>query len=114
MDQVNAAQNIKNAAHYDLKTVKIVYPDGRVENVIRAGLYVMEQMTAFYRGWPDWVQDVLAFETAKFHDLGNRYAQKVAARYGGGYVRKGLQLAEALQQRALQREDTQQCASFSR
>lgn len=114
VDQVNAAQNIKNAAHYDLKTVKIVYPDGRVENVIRAGLHVMEQMTVFYRGWPGWVQDVLAFETAKFHDLGNRYAQKVAARYGGGYVRKGLQLAEALQQRALQREDTQQCASFSR
>lgn len=29
-DQVQAVQNFKNAAHYDLKTVKIVDPDRKI------------------------------------------------------------------------------------
>ena len=35
--QVHAVQNFKNAAHYDLKTVKIALPDGRICSVAQGG-----------------------------------------------------------------------------
>lgn len=48
--QVQAVQNFKNAAHYDLKTVKIVPPDGEVTSVANAALKVLNRMAEFYEG----------------------------------------------------------------
>ena len=49
--QVQAVQNFKNAAHYDLKTVKIVMPDGTVCPVVDAALCVLREMQEFYQGF---------------------------------------------------------------
>ncbi|MCI8489431.1 MAG: hypothetical protein HFJ04_04150 [Lachnospiraceae bacterium] len=98
--QVQAVQNFKNAAHYDLKTVNIVLPEGDVYSVIDAGLCVLSKMQEFYRGFPKEVRDILEFERAKFTDHTNRYAWKVRREFEGGFVKKGVDLAKERQKEA--------------
>lgn len=97
-DQVQAVQNFKNAAHYDLKTVKIVAPDGQVCSVTDAALKVLERMREFYRDFPASVKNVLDFETEKFLDGEKRYAWKIRKEFSDGYVKKGLKLAKQRQE----------------
>lgn len=98
--QVQAVQNFKNAAHYDLKTVKIVPPDGEVASVANAALKVLDCMAEFYEGFPNSVRDVLAFEREKFVDADNRYAWKIRREFDGGFVKKGMALARQRQEEA--------------
>lgn len=100
-DQVEAAQNFKNAAHYDLKTVKIRLRDGNMYPVADAGLEILQRMQEFYRGCDSWVQDVLLFETAKFENADNRYAWQFRRLYPDHFVKRGLALADALQKMCL-------------
>jgi glutamate--cysteine ligase len=100
--QVQAVQNFKNAAHYDLKTVKIVLPDGTVSSVVDAALQVLARMKEFYSEFPAPVAEVLAFEEAKFLDPEQRYAWQVRQRFSGSFVQKGLALAERQQEEATQ------------
>lgn len=97
-DQVQAVQNFKNAAHYDLKTVKIAAPDGRVSSVADAALDVLGRMREFYRDFPEEVQEVIHFETKKFLDGENRYAWKIRKEFSENYVEKGLELAKKRQE----------------
>lgn len=97
-DQVQAVQNIKNAARFDLKTVSIVVPSGERYSVVGAALKVIGYMEEFYRDFPDDVQEVLAFQKAKFLEPENRYAWKIYKEYKEGFVRKGLALAKRRQQ----------------
>ena len=98
--QVQAVQNFKNAAHYDLKTVKIVPPDGEVTSVANAALKVLDRMAEFYKGFPHPVGEVLDFEREKFVDAENRYAWKIRREFDGGFVKKGLALARQRQEDA--------------
>ena len=99
-DQVQAVQNFKNAAHYDLKTVKIVMPSGKPAAVADTALEVLYQMTDFYRELLPSAIPVLEFETAKFTDPENRYAWIIRREFSGGFVRKGLELARQRQEAA--------------
>ena len=101
-DQVQAVQNFKNAAHYDLKTVKIVAPNGEVYSVADAGRKVIGFMREFYHGFPQEVFDILDFEEEKFIDPDKRYAWQIRKQFADGFVRNGLELAQALQKEALQ------------
>lgn len=96
-DQVQAVQNFKNAAHYDLKTVRIMMSNGETFSIAHAALNLLDYMRTFYRDADPEVQAVLEFETAKFTDAENRYAWKVRHMYGDHFVRKGLELARQLQ-----------------
>lgn len=98
--QVQAVQNFKNAAHYDLKTVKIVVPNGEVYTVTEAALKILSFMKEFYRDFPDWIHKILDFEEAKFIDGDNRYAWKIRRQFADGYARKGLILAKQRQEEA--------------
>lgn len=98
--QVQAVQNFKNAAHYDLKTVKIVLPSGEVSTVTEAAKKIISLMREFYRDFPADVQEILDFEEAKFIDGENRYAWKIRKAYGDNFVHKGLALAKARQEKA--------------
>ena len=100
-DQVQAVQNFKNAAHYDLKTVKIVAPGGEVYSVADAGRRVIGFMRDFYRGFPREVWDILDFEEEKFSDPDKRYAWQIRRQFADGFVKKGLQLAEERQSEAI-------------
>lgn len=98
-DQIQAVQNFKNAARYDLKTVKILSPGGEDCSVARAALKVIESMREFYRTFSIDVQEVLDFEYMKFVDAGNRYAWKIREQFGVGFSRKALSLAKERQER---------------
>lgn len=93
-DQIQAVQNFKNAARYDLKTVRILTPDGKNYPVSEAAARVIEKMKEFYRGLGIAVQDILEFESEKFTDAGNRYAWKIREQFQEGYVKKALALAK--------------------
>lgn len=99
-DQVQAAQNFKNAAHYDLKTVKIVTPDGEVCSVADAGLRVIDSMKEFYQEFPEEVHAVLRYEEQKFVDPEYRYAWQIRKQFAEGFVEGGLKLAKKYQELA--------------
>lgn len=102
-DQVQAVQNYKNAAHYDLKTVKIVVPDGEIYSVAHAARNVIAFMREFYRDASDDVKQLLDWQENKLIDPETRYAWQLRRLYAGGYVKKGLTLAKLRQQQALER-----------
>ena len=104
-DQVQAAQNFKNAAHFDLKTVKIVGTDGHATSVADAALAVLAQMKAFYAAYPNDVLDVLAFEEEKFLKPETRYAWIIRHDYPNHFVYHGLRLARQNQLLALEAEE---------
>lgn len=97
-DQVQAVANFKNAAHYDLKTVKIMTPDGRVDSVANEGQNLLNQMWQFYQGFPQEVFDVLAYQEAKLIEPERRYAWQIRKKFAGGFVAKGLELARQQQE----------------
>ena len=97
-DQVNAVQNFKNAAHYDLKTVKIARTEKRARSIVHEALKVIGWMKEFYQGLKmDDVQQILDFEYEKFVDPEKRYAWQVRKQYQENYVEKGLVLARQKQ-----------------
>lgn len=97
-DQVQASQNFKNAAHYDLKTVKIVTPSGEVFSVVKAGQKVIGLMREFYKDASEEITAVLDFEEQKFIDPEMRYAWKIRRMFEDGFVKGGLELAKKYQE----------------
>ena len=93
-DRVQAVQNLKNAAHYNLKTVRIVPPEGNAISVADATLSVLDKIRAFYHHFPKDVQAVIDFETAKFTDAENRYAWIIRRTFDHGIVEKVLKQAK--------------------
>ena len=100
-EQVYSTQNFKNAAHFDLKTVRIILPNGlfkqdppeeglQTVSLAVAGLKVLEAIEKFYSDYPDDVLEVIRFEKEKFIDIEKRYSWQVLKEYGDDYVRKGL------------------------
>ena len=100
-DQVQAVQNFKNAAHYDLKTVKIMMPNGEVDSVADIGLKVIGAMREFYQNFPKEIQEVLDFEEEKFIDPEKRYAWIIRKQFADNFVEQGLELARQRQEEAL-------------
>lgn len=98
-EQVQAVQNFKNAARYDLKTVKILASDGENYSVAKSAIGVIDMMKKFYQNLGLSVQDVLEFEYEKFINAENRYAWKIREQFQNGYVKKGLKLAKERQGR---------------
>lgn len=100
-DQIQAVQNFKNAAHYDLKTVKIVIPNDGTYSVTDAALKVISSMKEFYSDFSDDIHRILEFEEAKFIEQSNRYSWKVRQLFGGNFVKRGLELAKRRQEEAV-------------
>lgn len=98
-DQIQAVQNFKNAAHYDLKTVGILNPDKDSMPATEAALAIIRRMKEFYGklGLP--VQEILEFEYEKFTDARNRYAWKIREQFQDGYVKKALELIKERQEK---------------
>lgn len=98
-EQIQALQNIKNAAHFDLKTVNICM-DEKCTTVTDAALQVLKQMKTYYEDFPnkEKLQQILDFEEEKCKDASKRYAWQIRELYGKHYVEKGLELAAAKQQ----------------
>lgn len=88
--QVQAVQNYKNAAHYDLKTVKIVMKGREVCSVADAALSVIREMKEFYQEYPKEIQEVLLYQEEKFIDAEKRYAWQIREKFKNGYVENGV------------------------
>ena len=97
-DQIKAVQNFKNAAHYDLKTVKILTPDGEISSVAAAAKKILEQMKRFFRECEIDVEEILEFEYEKFTDAENRYAWKIRQQFQKRFVDKAMELARKRQE----------------
>ena len=116
-EQIQAIQNTKMAARYDLKTVNIVLP-GTEKNgpatmdAASAALFVLDEMKRFYEElqvchsdrepevYKDAI-DILEYQRAKFTDPDNRYAWRIRSEYDGGFVQKGLELAKKYTEQSL-------------
>ena len=98
-DHVQVVQNFKNAARYDLKTVKIPGFSGQLDSVAQTGTRVIEEMKEFYADLPFAVDDVLQFEYNKFVSKENRYSWQVRQQFSGGFAKKALALAKARQEK---------------
>ena len=96
-DQIQAVQNFKNAARYDLKTVNILTPEGKIYSVAHAAIKIIDRMKEFYSSLSLDVDAILQFEYEKFTDADNRYAWKIRKQFGNGYVKKGLGLVKERQ-----------------
>lgn len=96
--QVHAVQNFKNAAHYDLKTVKIALPDGKICSVAQAAMNIIDEMKNFFTEIQADVQEILDFQYQKFEDADNRYAWKIRKEFQDGFVKKGMELAKKRQE----------------
>lgn len=93
MAQIQAVQNFKNAAHYDLKTVKISASEQEVLSIVDAGLLIIQKMKEFFEDFGDELMNVLAFEEEKLINPEKRYAWQIRRQYGEKFALKGLQLA---------------------
>ena len=94
-DQVQAIANFKNAAHYDLRTVKIAMPDGQVRTAAEAALLVLDAMRSFFLGInaPGEVLNVLEYQYRKITTPDDyRYAWIVRRVFSEGFITKGLHL----------------------
>ena len=100
-DQVHAVQNFKNSAHYDLKTVKIITPEGDIFSMVEAARNVIRFMREFCSQLGIDAQEILDFEDAKFTDAETRYARKIRRQFGGGFAKKALKLAQEKQEETL-------------
>ena len=98
-DQVQAIQNFKNAARYDLQTVKIVVPDGTAFTVVDAALNVIGFMEEFYGDYSPEVTECLRFEKDKFLHPESRYAWQIRQQAQAGFAKRALQLAKDWQAR---------------
>lgn len=98
--QVQAVQNFKNAAHYDLKTVKIVFSDGEAYTAVQAAKIVLARMREFFRAFGGDVLEVLDFEEEKMDDAEKRYAWKIRKLYAKNFVEQGMELAKMRQEEA--------------
>ncbi len=98
-DQIDAIQNFKNAAHYDLKTVKILLPNESC-SVLKAGKKILKEMKKFYQNENE-ILEVLKYQEDKFENPEKRYAYKVRKEFGKDFVKEGMKLAEQLQKEAI-------------
>ena len=96
-DQVHAVQNFKNAARYDLKTVRMYDPEGESYSFAASAKIIINQMRYFYRGLGISVNEILDFEYEKFEIAENRYAWRMRQEYGTEYVKKCLALVKERQ-----------------
>ena len=97
-DQVQAVQNFKNAARYDLKTVKILVPNGDHFLATEAAEAIFDLMEDFYADTEqEEIRDILNFEREKFTDAEKRYSRQVRKLYGSGFAKKALTLSKERQ-----------------
>lgn len=124
-DQVQAVQNFKNAARYDLRTVKILTPSGESATVAEEGERIIKMLWDFFRNLPESkdlhgtaappfpeasgeaaqggettikkIEKLLAFEFRKMVEPEARYARQIRKAWSEGFLKGALEQAKRSQ-----------------
>ena len=94
--QVQAIQNYKNAAHFDLKEIKCKLLCGRMCTLYDGLLDVLSRMEEYFSGMPGEyaVEETLAYQREKVENREKRYAWQIRERFSENYVGLGMALAK--------------------
>lgn len=98
--QVNAVQNFKRAAHFDLDNTMLV--EGK--SIALEGIELITAMEDFYRSFSNDSLAILSYEKEKLLNPSARYAYQVKERFSQDYVKKGMVHAKKLQNKKLRYE----------
>ena len=98
--QVNAVQNFKRAAHFDLDNTMLV--EGK--SIASEGIELITAMEDFYRSFSTDSLAILSYEKEKLLNPSARYAYQVKERFSQDYVKKGMVHAKKLQNKKLRYE----------
>lgn len=96
-DQIQAIQNMKNAACYDHNNIKIVMPDQSVIPLAEAGQEVIAKMCEFFEdciGKSEAIETILSFEEEKLIDQNKSYAHILREKLGDEYVKNGCKMMQ--------------------
>lgn len=100
-EQIQAVQNFKNAAHFDLKTVRIVSEKGKSVTLLDEAKRIVKNMIDFYKEIDADVLSTLYYQYQKLETTNLRYAWKLKDLQQEGFVEKGIHLAKMKQDLAL-------------
>ena len=92
-DQIQAVQNFKSSARYDISLAKIAKRDGSSVSVKTALDEVLSDMEKYFDGYSDEVKKILEYQRNKLEKPQERYAYQVRQRFGKDYVKRGLEFA---------------------
>lgn len=98
--QVNAVQNFKRAAHFDLDNTMLV--EGK--SIASEGIELITAMEDFYRSFSTDSLAILSYEKEKLLNPSARYAYQVKERFSQDYVKKGMVHAKKLQNKKFRYE----------
>ena len=97
-DQLQAVQNYKRAAHYDITKSRVALPGARATTVKEAGLAVIDRIAAYYAGADAETRALIDFERTKYTDPASRPAVQVFHRFSPHFATHGLVWARQSQE----------------
>ena len=94
-EQVQAVQNIKSAAHFDIYNTKILYPEQRALSIRDAVLEFLDEMQWFYSQIDtennQHICEIIDYQRRKYSEPDNfNYARIVLKKYSGNFTTKTL------------------------
>lgn len=94
-DQIQAVQNIKSAAHFDIFNAKILYPEQRALSIRDAVFDFLDDMQWFYSQIDivnyQHISEIIDYQRKKFSDPENyNYSRLVMKKYSGNFASKTL------------------------
>ena len=97
-EQLQAVQNYKRAAHYDISRARVALPGARATTVQEAGLSVLDRIRDHYADAGRDVLELVDFERRKYTDAASRPAVQVFHRFSPHFATSGLGWARHMQE----------------
>lgn len=97
-EQLQAVQNYKRVAHYDITRARVTLPGEHATTVKEAGLAVLDLIRGFYADAGSAVRGIIDFERQKYTDDASRPAVQVFHRFSPHFTTCGLGWARHLQE----------------
>ena len=100
-EQLQAVQNYKRAAHYDITRARVALPGARATTVQKAGLTVLDRIRDCYADAGADILELIDFERQKYTDAATRPAVQVFHRFSPHFATHGLGWARHLQEESI-------------
>lgn len=100
--QLQAIQNFKRAAHYDITCTRVALPGAHATTVQAAGLSILDRIDDYYKDECAEVKELIEFERCKYTDPASRPAVQVFHRFSPHFATHGLGWALHCQEDSIQ------------